>query len=68
MIFVQMNYRVGAFGFLASEKLRENGNLNVGLLDQQKALEWARKNIHLVRADFTSMNFFCNGVQIESSI
>lgn len=34
MIFVQINYRVGAFGFLAGEKIKENGDLNVGLLDQ----------------------------------
>lgn len=38
MVFVQINYRVGAFGFLASEKIREDGDLNVGLLDQRKAL------------------------------
>ena len=48
MIFVQINYRVGAFGFLASEKIRENGDLNVGLLDQRYALHWAQKYIHLV--------------------
>lgn len=48
MIFVQINYRVGAFGFLASENVRKSGDLNVGLLDQQKALKWARQNIHLV--------------------
>lgn len=48
MIFVQLNYRVGAFGFLASEKIRENGELNVGLLDQRKALLWVQKYIHLV--------------------
>lgn len=48
MVFVQINYRVGTFGFLASEKIRENGNLNVGLLDQHKALQWAQKYIHLV--------------------
>ena len=36
MIFVQINYRVGAFGFLASETVREDGDLNVGLLDQRK--------------------------------
>lgn len=51
MVFVQINYRVGAFGFLASEKIRQNGDLNVGLLDQRKALEWIQKYIHLVRAD-----------------
>lgn len=48
MIYVEINYRVGAFGFLASEKIRENGDLNVGLLDQSKALEWTQKYIHLV--------------------
>jgi acetylcholinesterase len=48
IVVVQLNYRVGAFGFLASEKIRENGDLNVGLLDQRKALEWAQQYIHLV--------------------
>ncbi|KAJ5820345.1 hypothetical protein N7474_005936 [Penicillium riverlandense] len=51
MVFVQLNYRVGAFGFLASEKIRENGDLNVGLLDQQKALQWTQKYIHLFGGD-----------------
>jgi carboxylesterase type B len=36
MVAVQINYRVGAFGFLASEEIRQNGDLNVGLLDQRK--------------------------------
>lgn len=35
MVAVQINYRVGVFGFLASEEVRENGDLNVGLLDQR---------------------------------
>jgi carboxylesterase type B len=48
MVFVQINYRVGAFGFLASEEIRKDGNLNVGLLDQQKALLWVQKYVHLV--------------------
>lgn len=55
MVFVQINYRVGAFGFLASEKIRENGDLNVGLLDQQKALLWVQKYIHLVSLHFISL-------------
>ncbi|TKA39073.1 hypothetical protein B0A54_09670 [Friedmanniomyces endolithicus] len=37
MVFVQINYRVGAFGFLASEAIREDGDLNAGLLDQRFA-------------------------------
>jgi acetylcholinesterase len=34
-VFVQINYRVGAFGFLASEEIKNDGDLNVGLLDQR---------------------------------
>ena len=50
IIFVQLNYRVGAFGFLASENVRKDGDLNAGLLDQRKALHWAQEYIHLVSA------------------
>ena len=48
IILVNFNYRVGVFGFLASEKVRADGALNVGLLDQRKALEWLQKYIKLV--------------------
>jgi hypothetical protein len=48
IILVNFNYRVSAYGFLASEKVRSNGNLNAGLLDQRKALEWVQKYISLV--------------------
>ncbi|KAJ5618793.1 Carboxylesterase type B [Penicillium lagena] len=45
MIFVNFNYRVGALGFLASENVRKDGDLNAGLLDQRKVLEWVQENI-----------------------
>ncbi|KAH6608363.1 hypothetical protein Trco_001709 [Trichoderma cornu-damae] len=45
LVFVNFNYRVGAFGFLASEDVRKHGDLNVGLLDQRKLLHWIQKNI-----------------------
>ncbi|KAK5144433.1 hypothetical protein LTR04_001558 [Oleoguttula sp. CCFEE 6159] len=45
MVVVNFNYRVGPFGFLASEKVRKNGDLNVGLLDQRKALQWVKQHI-----------------------
>lgn len=48
MIFVQINYRVGSFGFLAGEEIRRDGDLNAGLLDQRKALQWVHRYIHLV--------------------
>ncbi|GJJ10761.1 hypothetical protein Clacol_004989 [Clathrus columnatus] len=45
MIFVALNYRVGPFGFLTSEKVKENGDLNAGFLDQRFALEWVQQHI-----------------------
>ena len=45
MVVVNFNYRVGPYGFLASEKVRGDGDLNAGLLDQRKALEWVQKYI-----------------------
>lgn len=45
LIVVSFNYRVGPYGFLASKEVMSNGNVNVGLLDQRKALEWVHTNI-----------------------
>lgn len=36
VMVVQISYRVGALGFLAGSKVRDDGDLNVGLLDQRK--------------------------------
>lgn len=49
MVYVNFNYRVGALGFLASERVREDGDLNAGLLDQQKLLAWVQTHIEKVR-------------------
>ena len=49
VIFVQVAYRLGVFGYFALEELKEespnNTTGNYGLLDQIKALEWVNKNI-----------------------
>ncbi|KAE8136006.1 Alpha/Beta hydrolase protein [Aspergillus pseudotamarii] len=47
IILVNFNYRVGALGFLAGHKAQQDGDLNVGLLDQRKALQWVKKHIYL---------------------
>lgn len=49
MVVVTFNYRVGPWGFLTSAEVEADGDLNVGLLDQRKVLEWVRKYIALVR-------------------
>ena len=49
VIVVNMGYRLGVFGFLASEELQAESATgttgNYGLMDQIKALEWVRDNI-----------------------
>lgn len=46
VVSVTVNYRIGAFGFLAHEALRdEDGSVgNYGLRDQTAALEWLQRN------------------------
>ncbi|KAL2826715.1 Alpha/Beta hydrolase protein [Aspergillus cavernicola] len=46
-ITVEIQYRLGAFGYLSSEEVKSRGHTNVGLLDQRFALEWVQK--HIVR-------------------
>ncbi|KAI0855794.1 carboxylesterase [Xylaria cubensis] len=45
IVFVNFNYRVGLWGFLASRHVRADGDLNVGLLDQRAAMRWVRRHI-----------------------
>lgn len=45
MIYVDFNYRVGPYGFLASSEVQSKGSLNNGLKDQRKALDWVQKYI-----------------------
>ncbi|KAF2121291.1 Alpha/Beta hydrolase protein [Lophiotrema nucula] len=44
-IAVIIQYRLGAFGFLASEDVKDDGTLNAGLLDMNFALQWVQKYI-----------------------
>ncbi|KZO96007.1 triacylglycerol lipase [Calocera viscosa TUFC12733] len=51
MVVVTFNYRVSLWGFLASNEVVANGDTNIGLLDQRKALEWVQKYISLFGGD-----------------
>ncbi|KAF2006253.1 alpha/beta-hydrolase [Amniculicola lignicola CBS 123094] len=44
-ISVVIQYRLGAFGFLAGSDIKEDGALNAGLLDMNFALQWVQANI-----------------------
>ena len=46
LIYVSIQYRLGAFGFLNSAEIRDNGVANAGLLDQRAGLNWVGQNVH----------------------
>src|SRR3954453_1697228 len=50
VVVVTLNYRLGALGFL--------GGTNVGLLDQQCALQWVRANIAAFGGDPANVTLF----------
>lgn len=45
LIYVSIQYRLGAYGFLGGAELTENGVANAGLLDQRAALNWVQRHI-----------------------
>ncbi|KJR88297.1 triacylglycerol lipase [Sporothrix schenckii 1099-18] len=45
IVVVQINYRVGPYGFLQSREVQNNGSLNNGLKDQIQGLQWVQQNI-----------------------
>ncbi|KIY72788.1 carotenoid ester lipase precursor [Cylindrobasidium torrendii FP15055 ss-10] len=45
IIYVSMAYRVSAFGFLASQEVKDAGVGNAGLHDQRLAFKWIQKYI-----------------------
>ncbi|KAJ7132082.1 Alpha/Beta hydrolase protein [Mycena epipterygia] len=51
VIVVLPNYRVNAFGFLAGKEVKDAGVSNLGLRDQQFALEWVQKHISAFGGD-----------------
>ncbi|KAK4182623.1 putative sterol esterase precursor [Podospora australis] len=44
-VFVAVNYRVGAFGFMPGKEILKDGASNLGHLDQRMGLEWVADNI-----------------------
>ncbi|OAX31731.1 alpha/beta-hydrolase [Rhizopogon vinicolor AM-OR11-026] len=51
VVYVRINYRLTAFGFLASEEVKQTGVGNLGLQDQQQAMRWVQKYINAFGGD-----------------
>ncbi|KFG80558.1 carboxylesterase [Metarhizium anisopliae] len=45
IIYVSIQYRLGAYGFLGGAEVAEKGVANAGLLDQRAALGWVQRHI-----------------------
>ena len=62
VVVVTLNYRLGAFGFLAHPALAaespEHSSGNYGLLDQIEALEWVQRNIARFGGDPARVTIF----------
>jgi carboxylesterase type B len=53
VIAVDMNYRLGMWGFLQTPALVAEGSSNAGLIDQRLALQWIQENIEAFGGDVT---------------
>ncbi|KAJ8114479.1 hypothetical protein OPT61_g3652 [Boeremia exigua] len=51
VIYVAINYRLGALGWSSGSTFATNGLPNAGLHDQRLALEWVKANVHRFGGD-----------------
>ncbi|TFY69725.1 hypothetical protein EVG20_g3020 [Dentipellis fragilis] len=58
VVYVSMNYRLSAFGFLASDEVKQAGVGNLGLQDQREALRWIQKYIGSFGGDPTKVTIW----------
>jgi len=65
VVFVTLNYRLGALGFLANTGLGLTGNY--GIKDQQKALKWVQRNIALFGGDPSRVMIFGESAGAQST-
>jgi len=51
LVYVSIQYRLGAFGYLSGAEIRQNGSPNVGALDQRAGIQWTQRNARAFGAD-----------------
>src|SRR6516225_1709897 len=75
VVVVTINYRLGVLGFLAhpalTEESPEHASGNYGLMDQQAALRWVRRNIRAFGGDPDNVTIFgesAGGLSVHSQL
>ncbi|KAI7206460.1 hypothetical protein KC343_g5274 [Hortaea werneckii] len=58
VLVVEINYRLGVFGFAKSTALTEAGSANLGIKDQRLALEWVKEHIESFGGDSDRITIF----------
>jgi len=58
IIYVSIQYRLGAYGFLGGADVAQHGTLNAGLLDQRLAIEWVNRHIGAFGGDASRITIF----------
>ncbi|OCH90086.1 carotenoid ester lipase precursor [Obba rivulosa] len=58
VVYVSMNYRLSAYGFLASQEIKDAGATNLGLRDQREALKWVQRYVHAFGGDPTKVTIW----------
>ncbi|KAJ4318882.1 hypothetical protein N0V94_004212 [Neodidymelliopsis sp. IMI 364377] len=58
VIFVALNYRLGALGWLSGPSFAVDGTPNAGLYDQRLALHWVKNNIRRFGGDPSRVTVF----------
>ena len=68
VVLVTINYRLGAFGYLAHPALTEEAGTsgNYGLMDQISALNWVRENIAVFGGDPNNVTVFGESAGAQS--
>ncbi|MBI1400350.1 carboxylesterase family protein [Hyphomonas sp.] len=68
VVLVTVNYRLGAFGYLAHPALTEEAGTsgNYGLLDQAAALAWVKENISAFGGDPSNVTVFGESAGAQS--
>ena len=64
MIYVQIQYRLGMWGFLGGSEIAENGVRNAELYDQRAALDWVQRHISAFGGDPAKVTIIGNNPEL----